>query len=63
MSRPACTSARVVSWLKGPLPVEAKHLIATRTETWRALLLILHDSAHPPTTPAPDRTPKGLCRN
>lgn len=37
------------------------HLTATGTETRRALVLILHDSAQPPTTPAPDWTPKGLC--
>lgn len=39
------------------------HLTATGTETRRALVLILHDSAQSPTTPAPDWTPKGLCRN
>jgi len=39
------------------------HLTATGTETRRALVLVLHDSAQPPTTPAPDWTPKGLCRN
>lgn len=39
------------------------HLTATGTETRRALVLILHDSAQPPTTPAPDWTPKGLCRD
>lgn len=39
------------------------HLTATGTDTRRALVLILHDSAQPPTTPAPDWTPKGLCRN
>ena len=39
------------------------HLTATGTETRRALVLILHDSTQPPTTPAPDWTPKGLCRN
>jgi hypothetical protein len=38
------------------------HLTATGTETRRALLLILHDSTKPPTTPAPDWTPIGLCR-
>jgi quercetin dioxygenase-like cupin family protein len=37
------------------------HLTATGTETRRALVLILHDSTQPPTTPAPDWTPKGLC--
>ena len=39
------------------------HLTATGTEIRRALVLILHDAAQPPTTPAPDWTPKGLCRN
>ena len=39
------------------------HLTATGTETRRALVLILHDSTQPPTTPAPDWTPKGPCRN
>jgi quercetin dioxygenase-like cupin family protein len=37
------------------------HLTATGTETRRALVLILHDSTQPATTPAPDWTPKGLC--
>ena len=39
------------------------HLTATGTETRRALVLILHDSAQPPTTMAPDWTPKSLCRD
>lgn len=39
------------------------HLTATGTETRRALVLILHDSTQPPTTPAPDWIPKGLCRH
>ena len=39
------------------------HLTATGTEIRRALVLILHDSTKPATTPAPDWTPKGLCRN
>lgn len=39
------------------------HLTATGTETRRALVLILHDSKQPPTTPARDWTPKGLCRS
>jgi quercetin dioxygenase-like cupin family protein len=38
------------------------HLTATGTETRRALVLILHDSTQPPTTPAHDWTPTGLCR-
>ena len=39
------------------------HLTATGKETRRALVLILHDSSKPPTTPAHDWTPKGLCKN
>jgi len=39
------------------------HLTATGTETRRALVLILHDSTQPPTTPAHDWVPKGLCRS
>jgi quercetin dioxygenase-like cupin family protein len=39
------------------------HLTATGIETRRALVLILHDSSQPATTPATDWTPKGLCRN
>ncbi len=39
------------------------HLTATGTETRRALVLILHDSSQPPTTPAHDWAPKGLCRD
>lgn len=39
------------------------HLTATGSETRRALVLILHDSTQPPTTPAHDWTPKGLCRS
>jgi quercetin dioxygenase-like cupin family protein len=39
------------------------HLTATGMETRRALVLILHDATQPPTTPAPDWTPKGLCRD
>jgi quercetin dioxygenase-like cupin family protein len=38
------------------------HLTATGTDTRRAVVLVLHDSAQPATTPAPDWTPKGLCR-
>jgi len=38
------------------------HLTATGTETRRALVLILYDSAQPATTPAQDWTPKGLCK-
>lgn len=37
------------------------HLTATGTETRRALVLILHDSTQPPTTPVHDWQPKGLC--
>ena len=39
------------------------HLTATGTEMRRALVLILHDSSQPPTTPAHDWTPKGLCKS
>ena len=39
------------------------HLTATGTEIRRALVLILHDSSQPATTPAPDWAPKGLCKN
>ena len=39
------------------------HLTATGTETRRALVLILHDSTQPPTTPEHDWKPKGLCLN
>jgi quercetin dioxygenase-like cupin family protein len=39
------------------------HLTATGTETRRAIVLILHDSTQPPTTPAHDWTPKDLCRS
>jgi len=38
------------------------HLTATGNETRRALVLILHDSSQPATTPASDWTPKGLCK-
>jgi quercetin dioxygenase-like cupin family protein len=37
------------------------HLTATGSVQRRALVLILHDSSKPPTTPASDWTPKGLC--
>jgi quercetin dioxygenase-like cupin family protein len=37
-------------------------LTATGTETRRALVLILHDSQQPPSSYAPDWTPKGLCK-
>jgi quercetin dioxygenase-like cupin family protein len=39
------------------------HLTATGTVVRRALVLVLHDSTQPATTPASDWTPKGLCRN
>jgi quercetin dioxygenase-like cupin family protein len=39
------------------------HLTATGTEQRRALVLILHDSSKPATTPVHDWTPKGLCTN
>jgi quercetin dioxygenase-like cupin family protein len=37
-------------------------LTATGTEQRRALTLILHDSAKPPTTVVHEWTPKGLCK-
>jgi len=43
---------------QGP-PME---LTATGTDVRRALVLILHDSAQPATSPAPDWRPKGLCK-
>jgi quercetin dioxygenase-like cupin family protein len=39
------------------------HLTATGTAQRRALVLILHDSSQPATTPARDWTPKGLCKS
>ncbi len=36
-------------------------LTATGSEVRRALVLILHDSSLPATTPATDWTPKRLC--
>jgi quercetin dioxygenase-like cupin family protein len=39
------------------------HLTATGTETRRALVLILHDASKPASAPAPDWTPKGLCKS
>ena len=39
------------------------HLTATGTEQRRSLVLILHESAKPATTPVHDWTPKGLCKN
>ena len=43
----------------GGLPM---HLTATGTETRRSLVLVLHDSTQPAGIPAPDWTPKGLCK-
>jgi len=43
---------------QGP-PME---LTATGTDVRRALVLIIHDSAQPATSPAPDWRPKGLCK-
>ena len=37
-------------------------LTATGTDVRRALVLIMHDSAQPATSPAPDWRPKGLCK-
>ena len=39
------------------------HLTATGTVQRRALVLILHDSSKPATTPVHDWIPKGLCKN
>jgi hypothetical protein len=39
------------------------HLTATGTELRRSLVLVLHLSSKPATTPAHDWTPKGLCNN
>jgi quercetin dioxygenase-like cupin family protein len=38
-------------------------LIATGPEVRRSLVLVLHESGHPWTAPAPEWTPKGLCKN
>lgn len=38
-------------------------LTATGTQVRRALVLILHDSTKPASTPAADWTPKGLCKS
>jgi quercetin dioxygenase-like cupin family protein len=38
-------------------------LTATGKEQRRAVVLILHESAHPSVLRAPDWTPKGLCKN
>ena len=37
-------------------------LTATGTEVRRALVLVLHDSTRPATSPAADWSPKGLCK-
>jgi len=39
------------------------HLTATGTARRRELVLILHDSSQPASTPAEDWTPKGLCKS
>jgi quercetin dioxygenase-like cupin family protein len=44
----------------GGLPM---HLTATGTEQRRSLVLILHDSSRPASSPAHDWTPKGLCKS
>ena len=56
IDRPGGSSNVVVP---GGPPME---LTATGSEVRRALVLILHDSAQPPTMPASDWTPKGLCK-
>jgi len=38
-------------------------IIATGSEQRRSLWLVLHESAHHWTSPAPDWTPKGLCKS
>jgi quercetin dioxygenase-like cupin family protein len=38
-------------------------LTATGTDTRRSIILVLHDSSKPAGVPAPDWTPKGLCKN
>jgi quercetin dioxygenase-like cupin family protein len=45
--------------VRGGLPM---HLTAIGKETRRSLVLILHDSTQPPTTPAKDWVPVGLCQ-
>jgi quercetin dioxygenase-like cupin family protein len=37
-------------------------LVVTGGEHHRSLVLILHDASQPAVMPAPDWTPKGLCR-
>jgi hypothetical protein len=37
-------------------------LVATGTEVRRSIFLVLHQSAHNWTAPAPEWTPKGLCK-
>src|SRR5258707_669858 len=44
-------------------PTRAAAEAATGTETRRALVLVLHDSKQSAGSPAPDWTPKGLCKN
>ena len=39
------------------------HLTATGTEPRRSVALILHESSQRSVSPAPDWTPKGLCKN
>ena len=56
IDRPGGSSHVVVP---GGPPME---LTATGSEVRQALVLILHDSAQPPTMPASDWTPKGLCK-
>jgi hypothetical protein len=46
--------------LQGERPM---HFTVTGSETRRALGLVLHDSTKPAGTPAPDWTPKGLCKS
>jgi quercetin dioxygenase-like cupin family protein len=39
------------------------HLTATGSEKRRAMVLVLHESSKPYSSPAKDWTPKGLCKN
>jgi quercetin dioxygenase-like cupin family protein len=50
--------ARVI--IPGGYPMQ---LTATGTETRRSIILVLHDSSKPAGVPAPDWTPKNLCKN
>jgi quercetin dioxygenase-like cupin family protein len=57
---------RTVSRPGGPPVIvpggQPMHLTATGSETRRSLVLVLHDSTQHAGIPAPDWTPKGLCK-